>query len=126
MRFITNENVSGTVVARLRSHGHDVLSVKESMRGEPDPVVLARARAESRTVVTHDKDFGELAIRYGLAGTCGVVLLRLSGRDRDEDCRRATEALLSRDDWAGHFTVVTDVRIRMRDLPEQGEDSSDG
>jgi protein-L-isoaspartate(D-aspartate) O-methyltransferase len=31
MRFIANENVSGTVIRSLREQGHDVLSVKESL-----------------------------------------------------------------------------------------------
>jgi predicted nuclease of predicted toxin-antitoxin system len=61
MRILANENVSSTVIQILRDHGHDVLSVKESLRGEKDPAILARAQAEERLVVTHDKDFGELA-----------------------------------------------------------------
>ena len=32
MRLIANENISGTVIRSLRQRGHDVLSVKESMR----------------------------------------------------------------------------------------------
>ena len=111
------KNVSASVVAGLRAAGHDVLSVKESMRGESDEVVLARARAEQQLVLTHDKDFGELAFRFGLTAPCGVVLLRLAGSDPDRENRRAIEALQSRTDWAGHFSVVTDARIRMRPLP---------
>jgi len=68
-------------------------------------------------VVTHDKDFGELAFRAELPSTCGVILFRLSGSDRDTDNQRVLEAIESRDDWAGHFSVVTDDRIRMRPLP---------
>jgi predicted nuclease of predicted toxin-antitoxin system len=66
MRIVANENVSATVIARLRADGHDVLSVKETMRGRGDPAILARAQTEERLVVTHDKDFGELAFRFGL------------------------------------------------------------
>src|SRR5438105_3553098 len=66
MRFLANENVTGTVIQELRQRGHDVLSVKESMRSEEDDVILARAQAEQRIVVTHDKDFGELAFRSQL------------------------------------------------------------
>ena len=63
MRFLVNENVTGTVIQELRQRGHNVLSVKESMRSEQDDVILARAQREQRLVVTHDKDFGELAFR---------------------------------------------------------------
>jgi predicted nuclease of predicted toxin-antitoxin system len=117
MRVLANENVSATVIQVLRDHGHDVLSVKESLRGEKDPAILARAQAEQRLVVTHDKDFGELAFRAGLPAECGVILLRLAGDDPDADNRRALLAMESRSDWAGHFSVVSDDRIRMRPLP---------
>ena len=116
MNWLVNENVSGTVIQELRVRGHDVLSVKESMRSEADDVILARAQAERRIVVTHDKDFGELAIRSRFPADCGIILLRLSGTDREMDNQRAIEALESRMDWAGHFSVVTDDRIRMRRL----------
>jgi predicted nuclease of predicted toxin-antitoxin system len=117
MRILANENVSATVIQVLRDHGHDVLSVKESLRGEKDPSILARAQAEQRLVVTHDKDFGELAFRIGLPAECGVILLRLSGDDPDVDNQRALQAIESRSDWTGHFSVITEDRIRMRPLP---------
>lgn len=117
MRFLINENVTGTVIQELRQRGHDVLSAKELMRSESDDVILARAQVEQRIVVTHDKDFGELAFRSQLPASCGIILFRLSGSDPDADNRRILEALESRTDWTGHFSVVTDDRIRMRPLP---------
>lgn len=117
MRLLVNENVTSTVIRELRQRGHDVLSVKESMRSEQDPVILARAQSEKRIVLTHDKDFGELAFRSQLPAGCGVILCRLAGSDPDTDNTRILEALESQSDWAGHFSVVTDDRIRMRPLP---------
>ena len=75
MRIIANENVSATVIGELRRRGHDVVSVKESMRSAPDHTVLKRASEEARLVITHDKDFGVLAFRWGTAGRvgCGIV-----------------------------------------------------
>src|SRR5205807_9253471 len=101
---------SRTVITELRKRGHDVLSVKESMRAEKDDAILARAQVEQRIVVTQDKDFGELAFRSRLPASCGIILFRLAGGDRDADNRRVLEALQSRTDWAGHFSVVTDDR----------------
>ena len=117
MRLLTNENVSGGVVRALRERGHDVLSAKESMRSQPDESLLARAQAEGRVLVTHDKDFGELAFRSGLPAECGVILIRLSGDSPESDNARALELIESREDWPGHFSVVTSDRIRMRPLP---------
>lgn len=117
MRILANENVSATVLQALRERGHDVLSVKESLRGEKDATILARAQAELRLVLTHDKDFGELAFRAGLPAECGVILIRLSGDNPDADNQHVLQAIESRSDWAGHFSVVTEDRIRMRPLP---------
>jgi predicted nuclease of predicted toxin-antitoxin system len=116
MRFALNENMPGAVVRALRDAGHDVLSIKEAMRGVDDRTVLARAQAETRIVVTQDKDFGELAFRYGLPAECGIILFRLSGSDADADTRRMLDVLASRDDWPGHFAVASDDRVRIRPL----------
>ena len=126
MRMIVNENVTRTVIDELRQRGHDVFSVKESMRGASDDVILARADAEQRLVVTHDKDFGELAFRFRLSATCGIVLFRLSGSDPDADNQRILDVLESRTDWAGHFSVSTDDRVRMRPLPEARNEEESG
>jgi predicted nuclease of predicted toxin-antitoxin system len=117
VRILANENLARTVIVGLRAKGHDVLSVKESLRGEKDDAILALAQSEKRIVLTQDKDFGELAFHLGLSADCGVILLRLSGTDPDADNRRALDASESRADWQGHFSVITDERIRVRPLP---------
>jgi len=117
MRIITNENISGTVIRLLRESGHDVVSVKESLKGASDATILKRAQADRRLLITHDKDFGELAFRFRLPAESGVVVFRLSGRSPEADSRRILEVLEARSDWAGHFTVVDEVKIRMRPLP---------
>ena len=117
MRIIADENVSGIVIHELRKRGHDVVSVKETMRSASDHAVLRRAAEENRLVITHDKDFGVLAFRWKLPVVSGVILFRLSGDNPDADNQRILDVLEERVDWAGHFCVVTDDRIRMRSLP---------
>ncbi len=121
MRIALNENISPTVAGDLRDRGHDVLAAKESMRGAKDFEILARAQAESRLVVTQDKDFGELAYRHRLPSDCGILLFRLSAADPDSANRRMIEVIESRDDWYGHFAVATDDRVRLRPLPRSGK-----
>lgn len=116
MRFLANENISDGLVKLLRNSGHDVLWVKEFMRGEKDTKILAFAQAEQRILVTYDKDFGELAFRVGLPAECGVLLLRLAGSDPDSEIRQAFRVIDGRADWAGYFSVVSEDRIRMRRL----------
>jgi predicted nuclease of predicted toxin-antitoxin system len=120
MNLLANENCPRLIVDALAAAGHDVLWVRTAAPGLPDPDVLARAVAESRLLVTFDKDFGELAFHYGLPATCGVVLLRISLADPDAAAALVVKTLASRTDWAGHFSTVTDRRIRMRALPGGG------
>ena len=117
MQFLANENLAGTVIRELRTRGHDVLSVKESLRGADDIVILARAQQESRILVTQDKDFGALAFRTGLPASCGVILFRLVVDDPATDHQRMIDVIDSRTDWAGNFSVVDEFRVRMRPLP---------
>lgn len=117
MRIIANENISAGAIHKLRSAGHDVISVKETMRGATDTEILQRAQSEQYLVITNDKDFGELAFRFRLPSQCGIVLFRLTGSDPQTDNQRMLEVLDSRDDWQGHFAVVDDWQIRIRPLP---------
>jgi predicted nuclease of predicted toxin-antitoxin system len=117
LRISANENIPVPLIERLRAAGHDVMSVFESMRGAADVDVLQAAQRDQRLIVTFDKDFGELAFRSRLPAACGVVLLRLSGSNPDDDNRRAFVALTSREDWQGKFSVIDDQHIRMRPLP---------
>lgn len=117
MRFLADENFPHAATAALRTGGHDVLSVKESMRGMPDRLVHKCGADEQRTLLTCDKDFGELAIRDQIPA-CGIVLFRLSGCSPEADINRMLAVIAGRTDWEGHFSVVTDERIRMRRLPK--------
>ena len=117
MRIIVHENIMPTVISELRKRGHDVLAVKEKMPNSNDEAILAQAQSQGRLVLTHDKDFGELAFRYALPATCGVLLIRLSGASRQADIDQVLKVIDSRDDWTGHFSVVSRGRVRMRPLP---------
>ena len=117
MRWIANENVSGTVIRTLRDRGHDVLSVKESLRGTGDPHILAQAQADERVLVTHDKDFGELAFRSHLPASCGIILFRFRLRSPAYAARRMLEILRQAQDWHGKLSVVEESRVRMIPMP---------
>jgi predicted nuclease of predicted toxin-antitoxin system len=117
MRILANENFPGPAVVGLRTRGHDVLWARTDMPGASDAAVLARAQEEDRLVATFDKDFGELAVRWGLPATCGVILFRFSLPRPMAAARKIIEILESRADWYGHFAVVEERRTRMRRLP---------
>lgn len=118
MRILANENFPREAVAALRSQGHDVVWSRTELPGAVEEVVLDRARRESHLLLTFDKDFGAMAFRSGLAAPAGVILFRISLASPSYVARTAVSVLQSRTDWAGHFAVVEDDRLRMRSLPK--------
>ena len=60
MKPLANENIPLGMVHRLREMGHDVLAIVQSCPGVTDAVVLDLARREQRTLLTFDRDYGEL------------------------------------------------------------------
>jgi len=81
-----------------------------------DPDVLAWAAREERILLTFDKDFGELAKASALPRTCGVVLIRVPMPKAGDVGHRLAGLVASRNDWAGHFSVIELGRVRMRPL----------
>jgi hypothetical protein len=113
-RFLADENFPGQAVTGLLEAGHDVGWIRKNDPGAADQVVLAKAVSERRVVLTFDKDFGELAFRFGLSADCGVVLFRMPMSPPGAAIARVVSVIQSRSDWTGHFSVVDSHRIRMR------------
>lgn len=122
MRFLADENIPGPVVLRLREAGLDVRCVREDLPGAPDASVLEAAARDARVLLTFDKDFGELAFRWGLPASCGVILLRFSSASFEATARTLLGALGSRPSWAGTFAVVEATRVRVVPLPPASVD----
>lgn len=117
MRFLADENFPKNAVLALQQQGHDVLWIRIDAPGSSDQGILARAQAEERIILTFDKDFGELAFRFGLPATSGIVLFRLPLLKPTSLINIVISALATQSDWSGLFTVVESDRIRIRPLP---------
>jgi predicted nuclease of predicted toxin-antitoxin system len=117
VRILADENFPGLAVEALRQAGHNVVWVRTDAPRATDTAILQRAQTDNRVIVTFDKDFGELAFRFGLPASSGIVLLRLRPSSPSRIGRVVAAALASRDDWAGHFAVIEEDRIRMTPLP---------
>src|SRR4051794_38481691 len=105
-KFLANENVPGEVVEAARQAGHDLAWICELSPGADDDAVLALSLAESRVLVTFDKDFGEMPFRQGKSATWGVILLRPRLHQPDYVARFAVAVLAQHVDWEGHFGVA--------------------
>lgn len=116
MKVLADENVQASTVAWLRAGGHDVLYVAETLRGFDDDELLATASAESRVILTDDKDFGELVFRRRLAAH-GVVLVRLGSAVPSERVRRLSECWsVVESNMPGKFVVIDDRKVRVRSI----------
>jgi predicted nuclease of predicted toxin-antitoxin system len=74
--LLTDENLDPEVIAKLRQLGFDVFDVIESgLQGVTDVDLLRLATSQGRVVVSHDADFGTLAILQH-EPLIGVVYLR--------------------------------------------------
>lgn len=73
--LLADENVHPDVIVFLREAGLDVESISEQGKfGLPDGSVLQQANESSRVVLTHDSDFGGMAV-LGAEFT-GIIYLR--------------------------------------------------
>ena len=119
MRILADENCPGDLVAALRERGHHVAWVLTDSPGVSDRQILSRAQAERRTIVTFDKDFGELVFRHRLSSSAGILFFRLSGLSLARVIRIGVHAVQSQPSWNGLFGVVTESRLRIIQIPDQ-------
>lgn len=115
LRFLTDENVSPSLVIFLRVQGHDVLDVKEKgWHGKDDAFLLRKAAKARRFIISHDRDFGELAINQ--RQPCyGVIYLRLRDQ-RSSNVVRVMREFLDRDldIRSGTLIVLRESQARIR------------
>lgn len=117
--LLADENIHPEVVAALRLRGRDVRTVAAlQLAGCPDREILRHAFALGRVVLTHDADFGALAIFAG-EPYVGIVHLR-PGHIRPEVVLQALHVLDSTvSDIESPFVVLVErrgasVRVRCR------------
>jgi Domain of unknown function (DUF5615) len=117
-RFLADENVPAETIEAVRHAGFDMAWVHERAPGAADDVVLAMALADSRVLITFDKDFGNLAFRRGNDAVCGIILCRPRLRSPAYLAEFLVAILGESIDWTGHFSVAREGRIRVVELPK--------
>jgi predicted nuclease of predicted toxin-antitoxin system len=89
---------------------------QDSPASIPDTQVLALARGEERTLITNDRDFGELIFRQRQP-PAGVFYLRLGTYELARIVARLSDVLEGYADCLDEFIIVTPARIRVRPIP---------
>jgi predicted nuclease of predicted toxin-antitoxin system len=127
--LLTDENIQPTVVSWLCESGRDVRTVfDEGLNARSDVEILARAHTQGRIVLTHDSDFGRLAILRG-DPLIGILYLRPGHRDADFTIGTLRALHTSMLDVTSPFIIVAErrgneTRVRVRTVRTRGGDQS--
>lgn len=115
LKFLTDENVSPKVLAFLRDEGFAVIDVKEKdWQGKEDAFLLAQSLSEQYFIITHDGDFGMLAVN-GAEPFFGIIYLRLKNLKFANIIRVLKDLLnLDLDVEIGTLIVVGEKKVRIR------------
>lgn len=122
MKVLLDTCVWGQVIAELRAAGHDVVWAGDWQADPGDDEILARAHSEQRTLVTLDKDFGEMAVVHEKPHSGIVRLVNIAARQQAKYCLHVLKLhgpeLLS-------GAIITAERDRLRIRPPEAEAHSD-
>lgn len=115
IKILTDENISPKVVTFLRNTGINVRDVKEEQwYGRSDEELLQVAYQEDRFVLTHDADFGALAIHQGKP-CYGILYLRLNNMQPAMIVQVLAGFMQKDVEIAPHtILVIEEKRVRLR------------
>lgn len=115
MKFLADENVPQQSIRLLRQSGFDVKSVGVEFSGVTDKDVLNLAIEEKRTILTFDRDYGELIFKYGYKPDQGVIYYRIFGFKPEEPARLLIKILNVQDlEFKRRITVIESETNRQR------------
>lgn len=95
MKFKLDENLSRSVADLFRSAGHDAMTVREQdLQSAPDDRVFEVAAREGRTLVTLDRDLGQV-LRFPPDASAGVIVIEVGPRASHQRLLNRTRELLA-------------------------------
>lgn len=116
MNFLADESVDYNVFKILENAGYNVKHVSNISPGISDIEVVNHAVKNDSIIITEDKDFGELAIRFKM-NTKGIVLLRFTSLSLEEKNKIILNAFSEHcDEMYNGITVVSDKKIRIKKI----------
>ena len=116
MRLLVDECVDRAVAQGLIEAGHDLVRLPPILLGTADLGVAAYAIEIGRIVLTQDYDFGEIAVRHGLA-LPSVLLLACQSLPMSERVLRVVAGASEAEDvYERYLTIIEPGRTRRRKL----------
>jgi predicted nuclease of predicted toxin-antitoxin system len=123
VKFLIDNNLSPLLADALKAVGHDAVHLRDlRMQAATDHVVLERAKADERILVSADTDFGGLLARSGASTPSVILIRRLAGRRAAEQAAIILANLdqVAEDLTAGAIVVLHEDSLRVRRLPMPG------
>ena len=115
MKLLANENFPIKSILYLRSKGFDISSIGTDNPSIQDHAVMTIAIREERTILTFDRDYGELIFKYNYKPQSGVIYLRLDEYQADEPGKIIAELINKKEfNFDNALTVLDKSGIRQR------------
>jgi len=116
MTFLIDENVSFGLVERLRTGGHQVVSIVESQQqGLSDDKIFTTAQKTKAVIVTRDHHFTN-AIHFPAEKTVGIIYIRHGNLCSEEEIKLVEDFLAkhSSEQYCGKLVLLTKDEIYIR------------
>lgn len=116
-KFLANENIPLATILRLRDEGFDVASISLDAPSVKDREVMQISIDENRTIITFDRDYGELIYKYDFRPPAGVIYLRMQNYQPEEPAELLLKLLNNPNfEFVGLFTVADEKSVRQRKI----------
>ena len=118
VKFIADEGFSFLIYSLLIEKGYDVEWIGDIASGVDDTKVFEISRKDGRIILTEDKDFGELAIRFRHK-TSGIILLRIDPEKKELREKKVLELFKKfPDKLLGNIIIIDEQKFRFRKIDE--------
>ncbi len=112
--FLADENFPGPAIVHLRNHDIDVKSVAEQKPGISDKQVIKWAMKGGYTILTHDRDYGELIFKFNFKPQGGVIYFRIQDFEPSDPAKILIALIDQNINFTNRLTVINDVSVRQR------------
>ena len=118
IKFLADEGFSFPITSILKEMGYDVIWIGDFASGADDTKVFEISQKDGRIILTEDKDFGELAIRFKCK-TSGIIFLRIEPDQKELRKQKMLDLVRNfSNKLKGHLTIIDEQKFRFRKIME--------